>query len=530
MIDPYWRVEDADPDVTAAGETRPALVSLHFLLAAVRRRWRFWVGLGCLGMVLGVAWTFVMPYQSTGTTTLLLTHDPNTEPTQAMATDVSLLRTRTVANAVIDELGLQMTPEEFQNSLTATPVSSTILVLEIPGPSDEAAVERAKVLSDNYFDFRTEQIQSQSKALVSGYEKRVASLQRESDGLTKQYETLSVSGPDGRSQATDVLAQRSQLNSEISSLRQTIQDTSLKSSSIIAASHVLDPASVVPHSTAKRTVLATASGLIGGLAVGIGLVLFTAVTSDRLRRRDEVALALDVPVRFTVVGLGQQQPWRRIRRGSSDARDLQVLVQGLDGAVFQRRKATRKGRATRLALGAVASDDAAERVLGSLTERLTSRGKTVFLVDLSESGRLEDAVKKAFDQAGGRPEGAAAPLVFRPEGVPSLARGPVGSATTEITDLPETDPRRPAWNAADVVLTLAEVNPAVGVDHLKSWADQMVLLVAAGGASAERLRSTADLIRSAGLKLLFAMMVGTDQSDESLGMPDTSAPGWPGPR
>jgi hypothetical protein len=114
--------------------------------------------------------------------------------------------------------------------------------------------------------------------------------------------------------------------------------------------------------------------------------------------------------------------------------------------------------------------------------------------------------------------------------VPSVARGPVGASPRAATDLPEKDPLRPAWDNADVVLTLAEIDPAIGVEHLKSWADQVVLLVTAGRSSAELLRTTAGLIRSAALKLPFAVLVGADRTDESLGVPDPAAPGVPGAR
>ena len=78
-----------------------------------------------------------------------------------------------------------------------------------------------------------------------------------------------------------------------------------------------------------------------------------------------------------------------------------------------------------------------------------------------------------------------------------------------------------------MALTLAEVDPAVGVEHLRSWSEEVVVLVAAGRSSAERLRTTGELVRSAGLRLLFAMMVGTDRTDETLGLPEKTLSAWP---
>jgi hypothetical protein len=48
--------------------------------------------------------------------------------------------------------------------------------------------------------------------------------------------------------------------------------------------------------------------------------------------------------------------------------------------------------------------------------------------------------------------------------------------------------------------------------------------VTAGKSSPELLETTAELVRSAGLELPFVMMVGADETDESLGAVDTLSP------
>jgi hypothetical protein len=267
------------------------------------------------------------------------------------------------------------------------------------------------------------------------------------------------------------------------------------------------------------------AGLILGLRLGVGLVLVQALTSGRLRRRDEVAVALAAPVRFSAGRISERPTWRPHlrRRRSSPERDLEILVHGLESAL-----SAPKGRQARLALAAVDDVEDAALVVGRLAAHLAGTGKAVFLVDLSESGRLEAVVTKALEgeqQGPGRP---VEPVVFRPDGPPLLARGPVGATANTPTELPKDDPRRADWNSAAVVLTLAEVDPAVGVDHLATWADRVVLLVESGRSSAERLRTTGELVRSAGLQLQFAMMVGTERTDESSGRSDPLAPGWTG--
>ena len=523
MIDTSWRIEDPDPVEPTVGSTSSGFVSLHFLRSALRRRWPVWVGIAAVGMLLGIAWTGLVPMKGQGTVTLLLAHDPGTDPAVAMSTDVSLLRTRTVAQTAIDDLGLEMTPEAFQETVAITPVTSSVMQIDVAGPDDASAVARANALSEAYLAFRGTQLESQSQALIDGYQKQVDGFQAQAARLSDQYDALTAKGVDFQSQAADVLSQRAGVIGQISRAQQLMEDTTLQARSIREASHVLDPPSAVPQSSMKRAVINTMAGLIGGLAIGIGLVLFQALTSGRIRRRDEVALALAAPVRFSAGRIsGRRSWWSRLARRTSPEQGVEILAQGLESAL-----AAPKGRQARLAL--VAVDDAADAALvtARLAAYLAGEGKSVFLVDLTESGRLEAAATKALarDQQGPRP---VEPVVFRPEGPPAFALGPVGAAPNVPTELSKGDPRRTAWSSADVVLTLAEVDPAVGVDHLTSWVDRVVLLVSAGRSSAERLRTAGELVRSAGLQFVFAMMVDADRTDESSGRRDPLAPGWTG--
>lgn len=528
MIDPSWHVDDFEPDELAVNQ--PRLVSLSFLLDALRRRWRFWAAFATAGLLLGLAFTVAVPPPSVGTVTILLEHDASTDPEQAMSTELSLLRTRSVATGVIDELDLQETPEEFQKSVVVTAASTTVLVIEIPGTDDADAKARAAAFADSYLGFRAEQVMAQTEGMLAGYEDRLENLKSEVDLITSQYDTLVAQPRASQDRTGELLARRSELNTEINSIQQTIQDTTLQSSAMLAGSRIVDPATVVPRAQLRRVVLASGSGAVVGAALGVGLVLSMALTSTRLRRRDEVAVALGAPVRFSVGDLRPGWSARLRGRGSAARKNLEVLVRGIDSAIAPRKRASKKARPSRVALTTVDNIEAAQIVLCAVAAQFTHRGLRVFVVDLSESGGLESCLTRALEQDRRQTDPAAAPVVFRPDGVPSLARGPVGPAPRVLSDLPQDDPQRPAWDSADVILTLAEIDPAVGVDHLKSWADQVVLLVTSGRSSVELLRTTAELFRNASLKLLFAVMVGADPKDASLGIPDPSTTGVSGAR
>lgn len=527
MIDPSWAIDGSYPDDAPTERPQASLVTLHFLRGALRRGWPLWVGLACMGALLGALWTVVMPAKSVATVTFLMAHDPAVEPLQGMATDVSMLRTRAVASSVVDELQLDVTPEAFQSWVTVVPETSTVLVLSVSAPDDRTALARTEVLSENYLEFRTRQLRSQADAVIAGYQDKVTALQERVEDLTVEYATVSATGTGEADAANDVLTKRTQVNNEISTLQAIIQDTTLQTESIVAASHVLDPASIVPRSVPMRLVLSMASGLIGGLAVGVGLVVFMALTGTRLRRREEVALATDAPVRFSVGRLRGRGPWsRRIRRGTSASRSIRTLGQGLASAIRPPGSPPRH-----LALAAVDDAEVTQLIAGDVIAELTARGAAVFAVDLSRSGNLERTVKRALDE---RLEAldrrVDTPVVFRPEGAPSATRAIIDSPVDVEQTLPKTDPRRRKWDHADVVLTLVDAEPAVGLDHVGAWADEAVFVVTAGRSSAERLHTVAGLARSAGLRLLFSVLVGSDRTDESLGVPEPVDAGWAEPR
>ena len=63
----------------------------------------------------------------------------------------------------------------------------------------------------------------------------------------------------------------------------------------------------LPYSKKKNLVTYGAIGLIGGLALGLAIVVVRALVSDRLRRRDDIAYALDAPVKLSVSTLGARR-------------------------------------------------------------------------------------------------------------------------------------------------------------------------------------------------------------------------------
>src|SRR6202035_3876561 len=91
---------------------------------------------------------------------------------------------------------------------------------------------------------------------------------------------------------------------------------------VIKGSVVLNPAEPTKVSRTKGIVKYAAAGLLIGLALGIGIVVISAIVSDKLRRRDDIAYAIGAPVRLSVGRLRAGRVPALARRAPARRRDV----------------------------------------------------------------------------------------------------------------------------------------------------------------------------------------------------------------
>jgi hypothetical protein len=82
-----------------------------------------------------------------------------------------------------------------------------------------------------------------------------------------------------------------------------------------------------------------------------------------------------------------------------------------------------------------------------------------------------------------------------------------------------------ACASADLLLTLAALDPSFGGEPLATWATDAVVVVTAGRSSWTKINAVGEMIRLAGTHLVAAVLVGADKSDESLGVTHTPGVG-----
>jgi hypothetical protein len=494
-----------DVDETSHGPSRPTLVSLHFIRSSLRRRWLVCVLCAVVGLLAATAFLAASPQAHTAKTVLVMSHDPEVDPSRAMSTDVSLLGSRTVAAKTVASLGLTMTPDEFIKSVRVEPVSSELLSITLSAPTDAEAIRRLAALTTIYLGFRGEQLTLQSSVLVNGMQQRIEKLQGEITALSRRIEQLAGSSESNDSALSDTIAQRAYIQGQIDTLRQSVEDATLRNASVVASSRVIDPPATDAGGLKRRIVLTLTSGLIGGAALGCGAVLFFAIISDRLRRRSDVAAALEVAVPVSVGRIAPLAPRLRslpyLRELDSRRTDDRHR---LANAIEMELPAPRQSGK----LGVVCIDNAEEVsfAVATAAKNLAADGCSVAVIDLTRQGSLE------FEVVSSLTGGTHKPTVLRPRGIPVLAGG-----MADLRAVGGKDGTAPSLDRTDVTLVLADLDPSIGADYLLTWTDRVFVAVTAGRSSAEMVRTAADMVRTAGLELRLAALLHTDRTDDSSG-------------
>jgi hypothetical protein len=62
---------------------------------------------------------------------------------------------------------------------------------------------------------------------------------------------------------------------------------------------------------------------------------------------------------------------------------------------------------------------------------------------------------------------------------------------------------------------ITDLDPAVGLDYLAAWTDEVIVAVTAGRSGAELVRTTGELVRAAGLRLRAAVLLRRARDDVS---------------
>jgi capsular polysaccharide biosynthesis protein len=517
----------ADDDLTAddlvlAMPTRPVVGP------AIRRNVRWLCAAGLLGLLVGGAlYTKVIPPPYKATSSVLLIQPPASDAADVMLTEAAIAESHTVAEAAMRKLGVPVNAKSVQAFLsdyTAVSLSDRVLQFTTKATSSATALDRAQALAGAFLRVRSAELNSELAATISAINQQIGQERQHVSSLGQQISALAKDPvtPARQAQIAGLKAQQSVASTTLTGLTtaakgyETTQNVA--NASVVDGSGILDKATPTPRSRFKYPVMYIGGGLAGGLAVGLGLIALIALVSTRLRRRDDIARTLGAPVRLS---LGRV---RLARQGMAAAErpEIRQIV-----AHLRRLVPARSSGAATLALATIDAPDVAAVSLVSLALSYARDGKRVIVADLTPDAAAGQLLGRTEPGVHNVTMDGQQLVIARPEPDDLAPIGPVPGPASATDDAYH--PSRPldrVYAAGEVLLTLTVLDPALGADHLPTWASDCALILTAGESSITRIHTIGQMIRLAGVSLVSAILLGAEKNDVSLGVPELRVPGW----
>ncbi len=507
------KLADTDAEAGPAADAAAGLASFSFIAAAIRRRMRLcWVA-AALGLVLGAGLYLVRPPAYQATAEALLTLGPNEDLNTAMDTDVALAHSRPVAASALQKLGLPESVSAFLDSYAATPVTNRVILISASAPSRGDAVRRANELTAAFLQFRADQLTVYERLVSTTLNQEIVSARAQAKPIAIRASALSGNATSAakRAKLNDLQTQLSVLANQQQSALSALGTVQTQTDTAVRGSYVINAAAPVLQSRKKTAGIYALTGLIAALALSAGFVVVSALMSDRLRQRDDIAHALGSSVRLSVgrVRLRRLLPGRRGLAAISN-RDVQRVAGHLRGCLT--------GYPAALAVVPADRADVAAQAVVALALSCAEQGKRVMVADLcpdAPAARLLRAVVPGVHEM--EVEGTRL-VVAVPERGDVVPTGPVRPAMESAQPVAASADVSAAFSSADVLLTLAALNPMLGAEHLDTWATDVVVTVTAGQSSWMRVRGVGEMIQLSGTRLASAVLIGADKTDESLGI------------
>lgn len=488
-------------------------VDVPRMVAALRRRWRLWVFTSLAGLLAGLVLVVAAPAPYTATTSLMLAHPKASDASHEMENDVQLISSTTVARRAMARIGLTGSTADFAASYTPKNVSDSILQFSVTGRTAQDTVRRATAVATAFLEFRRAQLVQHARGVLAALSDRATQLQEQLSGIGGDQTSLYAGAADSGDVA-GLLARQQALTTELGDIRRSMEETVDDTRSVVENSSVVDPPSATAPPSSKSAIRELGAALIVGWLLGAGVIVLQEMTTNRVRRRQDVMAALRAPVLVSTRPLdsllgagGRRRLGASAARRAQERTELARIVRHLHSELIPE-------SATRQALLVVSIDSDAATALAAAVaaKELVIEGRSVLLVDFTRRSSL--ARRLGVPRSGtseAAVEGGSIGVTCDPDEEDSGRR----LRTTGV---------RSRRESSDVVMTIATLDPAQGADHLADWATSAVAVVTAGRSSSTVLRAAGQLLRGAGVELTSVILVGADPQDETVGLPDRSGP------
>jgi capsular polysaccharide biosynthesis protein len=501
----------AEPEYPVVDRTA-AFASLGFIRAALKRGAWIWCATAVLGLLIGYGLYIKFPPAYQATTSVLLTNDPSLDAAQ-IQTNANLVQSTAVAARVVNQLGLHQSVGSFIASSTVTPVGEQVLVITVSAPSSTDAVRRASALATDFLQFRAQMLTAQLQLDSTLLDNQINQSQQQINAINNEISRVGAQPASAGNQPTlgRLRAELSAASNTLTTAQTSESTRQLNIDAMLKGSEVINAATLIPHRFKQSKEYYLALALIASLAIGMIIVIVRALVSDRVRTRSDVAYAIGAPVRLSVGRMGGNSSLGT--RATTQSLDMRRIVTHLSGMVRRNSRGPES-----LAIVAMDNGEIVARTVVSLAVSYASQKKRVIIADLSSgtyAARLLGAKGSGIRTVN---TNGVDLLVAVPDSDDVAPIGPLPSSTFQAERAKVSPPLASAYASADLLLTIATLDPASGGDHLATWATDVVVIVTAGRSSMTSIRAVGELIRVAGTRLVSAVLIGADKNDKSIGL------------
>ncbi|GGD45429.1 hypothetical protein GCM10010915_28390 [Microbacterium faecale] len=296
-------------------------IGIDHHLRVLARQWRIIVAVTLLGMVVAGGFLLVTTDRITAMTQVnlsVITTEPFSPQRAASgllddATEAAIASSYVVARRTASELDDGTTAGALHEAIDVTiSEDGTIARVYATAATREDAIAHADAVTSTYLGYRSDEAELRRDAIVANLTERVDALNAD---LAEVNESLASAG--SAHQEAQAASDREQILAE---LTQILSERTSLSSLVTTGGSVLTSAAQNPVTVAPSRKIAVATGIGGGLALGMLLAFVRDPRDRRLRTAAEIARATG-----TRVLARMQNPSARPPLSDADAENLAVI-------------------------------------------------------------------------------------------------------------------------------------------------------------------------------------------------------------
>jgi len=318
-------------------------------LGAVRRRWLLVGSLGAAGLCGGLAYGALEPAMHTANALVLLPAAATTTPGVAVpstGTQIAIATSTPVLAAAGRAADPSLAPQTLAHRISVRALSDSVLSITASAPRTGQAELLANAVASSYVRFVTSAGTTSSGQVLTGLNSEAAQLTTTLQGLQNQIASVTTrltsepaTSPAAQQDASllgSLRTEQASFSQQLNNVDNQIVDTRLSDSLAGGGVRVLQRATTATDPSAWWPALDAAIGLVAGLLVGTVAALIAAGSDRRLRRRNDLASALGLPVLASVNASPQRdvEGWNHVleqyRPSARDHWSLRQMLRRLD--------------------------------------------------------------------------------------------------------------------------------------------------------------------------------------------------------